>query len=100
MNPYKILNVGADATQKEIIQAVGRAMREKRYSGRELAQAQKMLLDPVSGAAQRFLHAVDWSNVRPSMQPWDAFESNREQLSNITRLTIFDEDPCNRKKSS
>ena len=59
MNPFKILNLGAGASKKEIIQAVALAMREKKYSGRELARAQKMLLDPVSGAAQEFLHCID-----------------------------------------
>ncbi len=92
MNPYKILNVDADVTQKEIIQAVTRAMREKRYSGRELAQAQKMLLDPISGAAQRFLHCVDLRSVRKSLERIEAFESNRGPISDLTRLSIFDED--------
>jgi len=92
MNPYKILNVDADVTKKEIIQAVTRAMREKRYSGRELAQAQKMLLDPISGAAQRFLHCVDLSGVRPPLARIGAFESDRGHISDLTRLSIFDED--------
>ena len=34
MNPFKILNIGAGASKKEIIQAVALAMREKKYSGR------------------------------------------------------------------
>lgn len=92
MNPYKILNVAADVTKKEIIQAVTRAMREKRYSGRELAQAQKLLLDPISGAAQRFLHRVNLSSVRQPLERIDAFESNRGHISDLTRLSIFDED--------
>lgn len=100
MNPYKILDLGADATQKAIIQAVTRAMREKRHSGHQLAQAQKILLDPISGAAQRFLHTIDLSGVRQSMPPGDAFDLNREQIAHLTSLTLFDEDTCNRKKSS
>ena len=91
MNPYKILNVDADVTQKEIIQAVTRAMREKKYTGRELAQAQKMLLDPISAAAQEFLHCVNWSALRQPLARMDAFESNREDISGLTHLSIFDE---------
>lgn len=100
MNPYKILNVGADATPKEIIQAMGRAMRAKSYSGHTLAQAQKMLLDPITGAAQRFLHCVDLSGVKQSLRPFDALKSNGKQHLNLTRLNIFDEDVCHPKKSS
>ena len=64
MNPFKILNIGAGASKKEIIQAVALAMREKKYSGLELARAQKMLLDPASGAAQEFLHCLDTRSLR------------------------------------
>jgi hypothetical protein len=100
MNPYKILDVRADATPKEIIQAMGRAMREKRHPGHKLAQAQKMLLDPLSGAALRFLHCLDLSNIRQSLAPFDALKSKAKRDPDLTRLTIFDEDVCNRKKSS
>ncbi len=54
MNPFKILNIGAGASKKEIIQAVALAMRQKKYAGRELAQAQKMLLEPASRAPRSF----------------------------------------------
>ena len=100
MNPYKILKVSADAAPKEIIQAMGRAMREKRYSGRKLAQAQKMLLDPILGVAQRFLHCLDLANIKQSLEPFDTLKANGKQHIDLTRLTIFDEDVCNRKKSS
>jgi hypothetical protein len=100
MNPYKILDVSADAAPKKIIQAMARAMREKRYPGRKLAQAQKMLLDPISGAALRFLHCLDLSAIRQSLKPFDTHKANGEQHPDLTRLTIFDEDVCNRKKSS
>jgi hypothetical protein len=100
MNPYKILDVRADAVPKEIIQAMARAMREKRHSGRKLAQAQKMLLDPISGAAQRFLHCLDLYSAKQALAPFDAVKVNGKQDLNLTRLTIFDEDVCNRKKSS
>ncbi|MFH0730907.1 MAG: hypothetical protein V2B19_31765 [Pseudomonadota bacterium] len=59
MNPFKILDVDAGASQKDIIQAVARAMREKIYPGRELAMAQQLLLDPVTRATQEFLHVLD-----------------------------------------
>ena len=67
MNPFKILNIDRNSSKKEIIHAVALAMREKQYSGIELAKAQKMLLDPVSRTCQEFLHFPDI--VNPIKQP-------------------------------
>ncbi|MBF0200883.1 MAG: hypothetical protein HQK66_06140 [Desulfamplus sp.] len=59
MNPFTVLNVDEYATQKDIVQAVARAMREKKYSAAEIAVAQKTLLDPVSKGCAVFLHRID-----------------------------------------
>jgi hypothetical protein len=91
MNPFKILNIDAGSSKKEIIQAVALAMREKKYAGRELAQAQKMLLEPASGAAQEFLHCID---VGPLRDRWAVKKPDglvRPDISGLSRLSIFDE---------
>ncbi|MCF8125379.1 MAG: hypothetical protein K9J51_04045 [Desulfotignum sp.] len=67
MNPFKVLGVTRQATHKEIIQAVGQAMRSRQYSAQTVARAQKMLLDPGSRACQTFLHFIDLSDVKKHM---------------------------------
>jgi len=64
MNPFTILGVTPQATHKEIIQAVGQAMRARQYSARTIARAQKLLLDPESRACQSFLHVIDLKDAR------------------------------------
>ena len=90
MNPFKILNIGAGASKKEIIQAVALAMREKKYSGLELARAQKMLLDPASGAAQEFLHCIDTRSLRDRLAMKRPDGLDRPDISGLSRLSIFD----------
>ena len=90
MNPFKILNIGAGASKKEIIQAVALAMREKKYSGRELARAQKMLLDPVSGAAQAFLHCIDIHPLKDRLVAKKPAGLDRPDISELSRLSVFD----------
>ena len=54
MNPYKVLNIGQDAGRAEVMAAVARAMRERKYSAREIAQAQKTILNPAKRTASLF----------------------------------------------
>jgi len=99
MNPFKVLNINRHAVNKEIIQAAARGMREKKYSAREIAQAQKMLLDPVSRACQEFLYVVDltqakerlFQQVRKSSDgPEDLEDLEISDGSQLRYLTIFD----------
>ncbi|WP_080804495.1 hypothetical protein [Desulfamplus magnetovallimortis] len=63
-NPFVILDVDRSVTQKDIILAVSRAMREKKYSAAEIAVAQKTLLDPVSRACASFLYHIDFGDKK------------------------------------
>ena len=56
MNPYKILDMEKGATKRDIIEAAARAMREKKYTGRDIASAQKALINPISKAAHEFIY--------------------------------------------
>ncbi|RLB92454.1 MAG: hypothetical protein DRH26_06215 [Deltaproteobacteria bacterium] len=67
MNPFKILNIKRDASNKEIICAAAIAMRDRQYSAKEIAQAQKMLLDPVSRACHEFLHFIDLADTKKNL---------------------------------
>ena len=63
MNPYKILNIGAASEKRDIVQAAALALRERSYSAKEIAMAQRELLDPVSGAAHRFPAVCGFGSV-------------------------------------
>ena len=95
MNPYKILNIDHRASKHEIISAAALALRERKYSGREIAEAQKELLDPVSKAAHDFLQFMDLSPlmVRPARPAPLAGDTRLGEMgkSRLTHLSIFDE---------
>ncbi|QTA89231.1 hypothetical protein [Desulfonema magnum] len=65
MNPYNILKLDQTASKADIIRATAQAMRERTYSGREIAEAQKELMDPVSKAAHEFICFID---VKPFLE--------------------------------
>ena len=96
MNPFKVLNINRHALNKEIIQAAAKGMREKKYSAKEIAQAQKMLIDPVSRACQEFLYFVDLTQpkerlgkqVIESSQSLEGLEIS--DSSQLKCLTVFD----------
>jgi len=59
MNPYKVLSLNKNATKQEIIQAVTLAMRERKHTSKDLAVAQKKLMDAVSNGAEKFVSFID-----------------------------------------
>ena len=67
MNPYKILSVDKNVSNKEVIQAVALTMRTRKYATKEIAQAQQMLLDPVIRACHEFLYFVDLNNAKKNL---------------------------------
>lgn len=68
MNPFLVLNVDRDVSQKGIICAVAAAMREKKHSAAEIATAQKTLLDPVSRGCADFLHHIDLADCKEKLR--------------------------------
>jgi len=98
MNPFKVLNLKKNVLSKEIIQAVAIAMREKKYSAKELAQAQKLLLDPVSRACQEFLHFIDLGDIKEKLIQEITETSGRNHnlktsdCLQLKCLTIFEKD--------
>lgn len=69
MNPFKILKIGPGASKQDIIRAAALAMREKEHSGRDVALAQKCLMDPVSGITCEFKYLIDTKPLRDSLDP-------------------------------
>lgn len=64
MNPYAVLGIDKDASNKEIIQAAALEMRQRRHDAMTIALAQKKLLDPVSRACQAFIYFFDFEDVQ------------------------------------
>lgn len=91
MNPYRILNIDHRASKREIISAAALALRERKYSGREIAEAQKELLEPVSKAAHDFLHTLDLGplQAQPASSARPA-PSEKLTASGLERLSLFD----------
>jgi len=88
MNPYKILNIDDGAEKRDVVQAAALALRQRRYSAREVAMAQKELLHPVSSAAHQFLQVVE---LKPFMERVTLKYPKTPRLSDLKRLSIFDE---------
>ncbi len=57
MNPYELLNIEKDASKKDIIKAAACALRERKYTAKEIANAQKTLLS----STKKFSEAI--SNI-------------------------------------
>lgn len=80
MNPYKILDIAKTASKQEIIQAAARALREKKYSAREIASAQKALMNTVSRAAYEFMCVIELKDLKERLYP--------------SRLQVGNKKPC------
>jgi curved DNA-binding protein CbpA len=60
MNPYQLLNLSPEATAQEIVQASVLALRENRYSARDIAEARKVLMNPASRRFFDFIYSIDF----------------------------------------
>ncbi|MEA3386405.1 MAG: hypothetical protein U9Q89_08185 [Thermodesulfobacteriota bacterium] len=87
MNPYKILSIDKYPTKRDIIQAAAVAMRERKYDVREIAAAQKELIDTISGAAQEFLQFIDLKSLRGRL---DLTRSETQTVSSLEYLSYFE----------
>ncbi len=91
MNPYQVLNVAVGADKKTVIQAAALAMRDKKYTGKDVAMAQKMLLDPEASAANEFIHILDVDPLLAEAPPLKTPDfSELAPLSSLSRLDLFD----------
>jgi len=78
MDPYKILEVRVDADSREILLAAAKAMKERKYSAKEIAIAQKALLNPVKKAEELFKNIdfdiilKNYNVLKPEQKPTEA----------------------------
>ncbi|MEW5801344.1 MAG: hypothetical protein AB1847_04485 [bacterium] len=59
MNPYRVLKIPKDATRQEIMQAVPLALQRKEFTAREIADAQKELMNPCTRKIAEFVYFLD-----------------------------------------
>ena len=65
-NPYKILNLKQDATNSEIVRAMAPAIRARKFTQREITEAQTMLRKPATRLAADFTFPIlDRGKITP-----------------------------------
>lgn len=57
-NPYKVLNLPQNANNSEIVRAMAPALRLRKYSQREITEAQTILRKPASRLASDFTFPI------------------------------------------
>lgn len=57
-NPYKVLNLSQNANNSEIVRAMAPALRARKYSQREITEAQTTLRKPASRLAADFTFPI------------------------------------------
>ncbi len=93
MNPYEVLAISHGATPRDIVQAAAMALREKKYSAWEIAEARKQLMDPEARIILDFVHYID---IEPLIKPGKGNDSTdpiiilTDGSKELERLTIFD----------
>ncbi|MBT4525200.1 MAG: hypothetical protein HOC24_01475 [Deltaproteobacteria bacterium] len=87
MNPYKILNLKQNASKQEIVKAAVGALREKKYSGKEIAIAQRQLLSSESRAVIDFQTFINTDLIKKKVT---LLPSSVKTSPILERLTIFD----------
>jgi len=87
MNPYKVLEIDGQAEKKEIIMAAAAALRKRKFSGHEIANAQKQLLDPASRSIVNFLYSF---NFKPFKESLSTAHVSPETIVCLKRLSLFD----------
>ena len=68
-NPFALLNVDRAASKKDILQQVTIAMRSRQHDAKRIAEAQKLLFNAVTRAAEEFKHFLDVEPCIGDFQP-------------------------------
>lgn len=92
LNPYKILNVDASASKKDIIQGVALAMRTRKYNGKDIAIAQKEMLNPITKAVNDFIYFIDLTPLIILQKIAHAPKSADTKISDLKLLPAFEEE--------
>lgn len=82
-NPYQVLGIAQDATNNEIIRAQATAMRSRKYSAREIAEARVTLSKPATRLAADVTFPIfpDLWEIKPLKATTTPSTLNVEQLN-------------------
>ena len=86
MNPFKILQIDNTATQQDIIRATAQAMRDKVYPVKDIATAQKALMNPISKAAYEFLNFI---NIESLQEQINIKKLNKNEIVMKTKTKVL-----------
>ena len=94
MNPYEVLDINHGATSHDIVQAAALALRERKYSPLEIAEARKKLMDPEARKILDFVHYVDIELLIKFIKGNNSTDFSKSLSDSaegrLERLTIFD----------
>jgi len=87
-NPFTLLSVDKTASKKEILQQVTAAMRSRQYDAKHIAEAQKLLFNSVTRAAEEFKHFLDIECCVAASHP---AETAMAEAPDLELLDTFDD---------
>lgn len=90
LNPFMVLAVRPEATQQEIVLAVVQALRKREYSAKEIADAQKELMNPHIRKTAEFIYTMD---LLPGSIVFNAWALSEEDADELDALSCFDKRP-------
>ncbi len=81
-NPYKVLELNQNASTVEIARSQIAALRSRKYSNKEITEAQATLRKPASRLAADFTFPIlDRGEIRPLMSSIKSEEINLESIN-------------------
>jgi hypothetical protein len=95
-NPFSLLGIDKTASKKRILQQVAAAMRSRQYDAKSIAEAQKLLFNTVTRAAEEFKHCLD---VEPCMGSLHPAEIAPAEAPDLELLDAFDDQAAAPRKA-
>lgn len=90
LNPYDILGVSPGASKAEITKAVAMAMKRKEYPLKDIAEAQKSLMDSKQRFIADYLRPILSPIKRFKRQDFSALDMPAPKLSLLAKMTVTD----------
>ena len=95
-NPFTLLNVARAASKKDILQQVTIAMCSRQHEARSIAEAQKLLFNSVTRAAEEFKHFLD---VEPCIGDFHPGVATTAETPEIALLDTFNDQAATPRKA-
>ena len=95
-NPFTLLHVDRAASKKDILQQVTIAMRTRQHDAKSIAEAQKLLFNAVTRAAEEFKHFLD---VKPCIGDFQPGVSTTAERPGIALLDTFNDQAATPRKA-